>query len=120
VFGFASPDKADTRAADEMPMQAQAAPIGAAIDRARQVAPAALATTGPRRIDVSVPAAAMAANDTGTQNGSTTIRETKVYATSSGGAQMGAGTPSGSRTRGIGNRFRSVSSAGATQKPETR
>lgn len=57
-----------------------------------------------RRIDVSPPAGAAAANDPG--NASHTVRQTKVFATSS---HDGAATPfnsTSSRTRGIGNRFR--------------
>lgn len=104
VFGFvqsardvdAGPDT--TRMA---PVAAQAAP---AVNRAAQIAPAA-APAGPRRADIA-PAAAMAANDTGPAT--TSVRETTVYASS---AQASAGSASGSatsRTRGIGNRFKSA------------
>jgi type IV secretion system protein VirB6 len=62
----------------------------------------------------------VAANDTGGASSSTTTRETKVFATSSGNGQIAPASAAASRTRGIGNRFRSASSAGAALKSETR
>ena len=118
VFGFAAPDQVDTRGIDTPKTQPQIAPVGAAIDRARQVAPAAAANASARRIAVPN-AAAVAANDTGPSRGSTTIRETKVFATSSGGSQPGSANSATSRTRGIGNRFRPVGASGAGKKSET-
>jgi type IV secretion system protein VirB6 len=50
----------------------------------------------------------LAANDTGPAG--TVSRETRVYATS-GGGQVVPLNPATSRTRGIGNRFRSASTA---------
>ncbi len=106
VFGFATPDKVVERSTDTTRTPAAPAPI-ILPDRAAAVAPAAATAAGQRRIDVAVPTRTPA-NDAGTA-GATTIRETKVYATSSGGGQApGLGTAT-SRTRGIGNRFRSAS-----------
>jgi len=107
------PPVADT--APIAPAQAQA-PIP---NRAAQIAPPAAAAAGQRRIDVATPTIQVA-NDTGAAT-TTTTRETKVFATSSGSGQpasLGSGT---SRTRGIGNRFRSAgSNAKPVTKPETR
>ena len=109
VFGLATPDKADTRADDVNRGPAPTAmPI--APERAAHAAPVAPAAVGPRRIDVATPTVT-AANDTGPAT--TTIRETKVFATSSAGGQPASTGIATSRTRGIGNRFRSV-------KPEKR
>ncbi len=106
VFGFATPDKVVERSTDTTRTPPAPAPI-ILPDRAAAVAPAAATAAGQRRIDVTVPTRTPA-NDAGTA-GATTIRETKVYATSSGGGQApGLGTAT-SRTRGIGNRFRSAS-----------
>ncbi len=109
VFGFAAPHISEPSGNDA----ARTAPAltPAAADRAAQTAPSGGGVAGnQRRIDVSVPVAA-AANDRGIP-ATNTIRETKVFATSSGG-NMPQSTGSGpSRTRGIGSRFRSVNSAG--------
>jgi type IV secretion system protein VirB6 len=118
VFGFAKPDVATVSNADAY----RTAPVQSlppAPDRAAQAAPAAVSTGGQRRIDVTVPTAA-AANDTGGASGSATVRETKVFATSSGNGQTAVTSAAASRTRGIGNRFHSASSASASPKPETR
>jgi len=85
-------------------------------NRAAQVAPAAVAATGQRRIDVASAQAAVAANDTGPA--ANTTRETKIYATTSGGGQVAPLNPSTSRTRGIGNRFRSVGAGRISRKSE--
>ncbi|PKP95711.1 MAG: hypothetical protein CVT75_00840 [Alphaproteobacteria bacterium HGW-Alphaproteobacteria-14] len=62
----------------------------------------------------------MAANDAGPAGN--VSRETRVYATSRGGQAVPL-NPATSRTRGIGNRFRSVSGAAAPapkiKSPET-
>jgi len=108
VFGFVEGTK-DAEPSAQPPMAApmmSGAPVNA---RAAQVAPAAAAATGQRRAEVAP--AAVAANDTGPVT--TTTRETKVYASSSPGSQtqtLSAGT---SRTRGIGNRFKSAPPRGA-------
>jgi type IV secretion system protein VirB6 len=108
VFGFATPDKADSRAF-EPALASMAQPLTPAQDRASQLAPKAAPAGGQRRIDVAIPVV-QAANDTGAAGG-TIIRETKVFATSAGNGQNAGGAPATSRTRGIGNRFRSAGSA---------
>lgn len=75
-----------------------------------QAAAGVASTGGSRRIDVSAMPTGAAANDSGM--GAATVRETKVFATSSGGAQVQPLDKETSRTRGIGNRFRSASSKG--------
>ncbi|MEL6238751.1 MAG: type IV secretion system protein [Pseudomonadota bacterium] len=122
VFGFV----AGTRDAEPGVQAASSAPVAMAASttpRAAQVAPPAAATiASQRRADIA-PAAAVAANDTGPATGTT--RQTTVYAsTSPGGSAQGAGTGP-SRTRGIGNRFKSASpsngpsSANRRAKPKT-
>jgi len=117
VFGFASPDVVTTPNADAY-RTAPVAPLAASLDRAVQATPAATMTNPQRRINVAM-ANAVAANDGGGQSGSTTVRETKVYATSSGNAQSAPTSAAASRTRGIGNRFRSASSSPARKNTET-
>ena len=114
VFGLATPDKVAESGADVARAQQPLvqAPVS---DRASQTAPAATATAAPRRTVVTG-ATAQAANDTGPST--TTTRETKVYATSSGGGQAPALGSATSRTHGIGNRFRSTAVKPAP-KPET-
>ncbi|MEL6530988.1 MAG: type IV secretion system protein [Pseudomonadota bacterium] len=119
VFGLATPDLAETRSKESSQAATSMAPVGVAIDRARQVAPATTSASARRGINVTAPAA-YAANDTGNASGTTTVRETKVFATSSGGGQPSAANSTTSRTRGIGNRFRSAGAPGAAQKSETR
>ncbi|MGB3711721.1 MAG: type IV secretion system protein [Erythrobacter sp.] len=123
VFGLAVSDKEDTRGYDTVRAGTAPSQTVAAPGRAAQVAPPAYASNGARRVDVGVPVG-MPANDAGA-SASTTSRDTKVYATSSGGGQataLGNGT---SRTRGIGNRFRSagagtrLASGRATTRSET-
>ncbi len=120
VFGLARPDVADQRAPEQVyqPGASMQPVTTVAPDRASQTAPAAVAAAGQRRVDVAVPTV-QAANDSGAAaGGSTTIRETKVYATSSGGGQAGSLGSAASRTRGIGNRFRSAGASAAPKKPE--
>lgn len=104
VFGFAQSASDVERGVDTtrmVPAAAQSAPV---MDRAAQIAPAT-APASQRRVDVA-PATVMAANDTGSSI--STVRETKVYAsTSQGGAPASTGSAT-SRTRGIGNRFKSA------------
>ncbi|MDY7098492.1 MAG: type IV secretion system protein [Pseudomonadota bacterium] len=105
VFGFAN-SVDDKPVRDETPRAAPAAAPAPQTNRAAQVAPAATAAASQRRADVA-PAAAVAANDTGSSGGSTT-RETKVYTSSSQSGQNASANAGVSRTRGIGNRFRSA------------
>lgn len=106
VFGLV-PDRArgggsfDTARA--APATASAATMTAALAAARAPAPA---PGTQRRIDVAPATPLAAANDTAPGGGS--IRETRVYATSSGGGPASPLNPATSRTRGIGNRFRSA------------
>jgi len=115
VFGFAVGEKDSDRVIDtaRAPSPYQTAP---APPRAAAVAPAAAAMATQRRADVA-PAAAIAANDSGV--GTSTTRETRVYAASSGGGQVQLLNPANSRTRGIGNRFRAASKGGASAAPKT-
>ncbi|MFL0355902.1 type IV secretion system protein [Erythrobacter sp. GH1-10] len=115
VFGLV-PSKEEKSANDTLRAAPQAAPLQTGFSRASQVAPAA-ASTGRRRMDVVPQAAVVAANDTG-GSGRTTVRETKVFATSSGSGQAAPLNPSSSRTRGIGNRFRNAGSAKISRKSE--
>ena len=109
VFGFARQD-AVSAGGNAMraptPAASNAMTLGAAMAAARS--PAAM-PGGQRRIDVAPAATTLAANDGSGAGG--TIRETRVYATSSGGGQASPLAPGASRTRGIGNRFRSASKA---------
>jgi type IV secretion system protein VirB6 len=82
---------------------ASAAGMTAALAAARAPGPAPATQ---RRIDVAPATPLAAANDTAP--GGASIRETRVYATSSGGGQASPLNPATSRTRGIGNRFRSA------------
>jgi len=117
VFGFNPEGKAAEPAVNPARMGQPIAHNPAVASRASQVAPAT-PTTAQRRADVA-PAAVMAANDTGPAT-SSTVRETKVYAsTSSGGGGQSMGTTT-SRTRGIGNRFKSASSNRAKPSTEIR
>lgn len=104
VFGLV-PSKDADRSGNTSRVPLEMTP-GAVPDRAQQVAPAVVATAGQRRVDVAPMQATAAANDSGPAR--PTPRETKVYATSSGGGQVVPLNPPTSRTRGIGNRFRPV------------
>lgn len=114
VFGLV-PSREIERGVETMRQPPAAAPA-AVPDRARQVAPAAVAAAQQRRVDVAPVQTGTAANDAGTAG--TTTRETKVYATSSGGGQVTPLNPSTSRTRGIGNRFRSVGAGRISRNSE--
>ncbi|MEL6528474.1 MAG: type IV secretion system protein [Pseudomonadota bacterium] len=115
VFGLV-PSKASENGVDTMRSPPTITAPVAAPDRASQVAPAAVAAAGQRRMDVAPTQTAVAANDTGPASVST--RETRVYATSSGGGQVAPLNPSTSRTRGIGNRFRSVGAGKISRSSE--
>ena len=103
VFGLV-PDRApsvQSGTARAVPAAASAVAVNSAMAAAR--APAASAAVQ-RRLDVA-PAAALAGAANDTASAGAKIRETRVYATS---ASTSAASNSGaSRTRGIGNRFRS-------------
>ena len=105
VFGLAAPDReeGDSRSASAPPAQT-VQPQAAQAQQASQTMAAG------RRIDVSAPAIAGAANDSGGGGGSAnTHRATKVFATSSGSAQVKPLTGGPSRVAGVGSRFRTAS-----------
>ncbi|TAD76179.1 MAG: type IV secretion system protein [Sphingomonadales bacterium] len=104
VFGLV-PDKARSRS-DDGPRSVGAAQPAATAPRSTNVAPASAALAA-RRVDVAPLQTVVAANDTGAEGG--VSRETRIVATGSGGGgQVTPLNPATSRTRGIGNRFRSV------------
>jgi type IV secretion system protein VirB6 len=105
VFGLV-PGKDRERGTDAPRVVAAPASAGSAA-RNLNVAPASPGLA-PRRVDVAPASPVLAANDTGPAG--TVSRETRVYATS-GGGQVVPLNPATSRTRGIGNRFRSASTA---------
>ena len=84
------------------------------VAEARIAATGAASTGGahgtPRRIDVSAVATGSPANDSG--GGARTVRETKVFATTSARAQAGDSIDTKSRARGIGSRFRAAPKTG--------
>ncbi len=111
VFGLAAPGGAGASAAAMRSLPAAAA-SAAAVTSALAAARAPAVTQGAaRRLDIAPAATLTAANDSGPAPD--TIRETRVYATSSGGGQANPLAPGASRTRGIGNRFRPASKASA-------
>ncbi|NQX94475.1 MAG: type IV secretion system protein, partial [Erythrobacter sp.] len=115
VFGFI-PTEREEQAVRERASMAPAPAAAPLVSRAAQVAPAGAPATA-RRTEVAS-AATVAANDVGPTG--TSVRETKVYASTSQGtaaSSMGSAT---SRTRGIGNRFKSASSKRAKTSMETR
>lgn len=112
VFGLV-PDKNRSRFNDAPRPAPVAAPALSVAPRNTNVAPTATGLA-PRRVDVAPVAPALAANDTGPAG--TVPRETRIYATTDGGGQVTPLNPPSSRTRGIGNRFRSAS-AGKGPKP---
>lgn len=115
VFGLV-PDKDRGRGSDGPRAFAPAAAAAAATTpRSTNIAPASSAGMAPRRVDVATAQGVIAANDTGPASVS---RETRVYATGGGaGGQVAPLNPATSRTRGIGNRFRSAGSAAPAPKP---
>lgn len=110
VFGFAPTEKEASISGQHGPRQVQPYATQQPSNRA------AAAKSGPRRIDVSTMSAGSAANDSGT--GGTTNRTTRVYATSSQTVASGSLSVAGSRTRGIGNRFRTATRSPFATKPE--
>ncbi|MCK0099903.1 type IV secretion system protein [Qipengyuania sp. S6317L1] len=115
VFGFATPDVA-TQPNSDAYHNAPAPVVSPTVNRAAQTMPTA--ASGVRRTAVVSPSV-VAANDTNGSSTTNTVRETKVFATGSGNSQSGPQSAAASRTRGIGNRFRSAPSASARPKPET-
>ncbi|MEO0872918.1 MAG: type IV secretion system protein, partial [Pseudomonadota bacterium] len=103
VFGFVEGTK-DTQSSAQPPVAPPMMSPAPANARAAQVAPPATSAAGQRSAQVAP--AAVAANDTGPAT--STTRETKVYASSSQGSQTQALNSGASRTRGIGNRFKSA------------
>ncbi len=99
VFGFAPQEHAKST---DNPKQRPSAAAQAGVQA--QTTPATH-SAGSRRIDVSGLTTAAAANDGGASTVSN--RTTRVYATSGGEAKSAANSSAASRTRGIGNRFRS-------------
>jgi type IV secretion system protein VirB6 len=106
VFGLAS-GNADEGGIDTAGRGPASAPAPASAPRAVGSAPAPVGGGGTRRIDVSGVQTTAPANDSGAP-ASGAVRETKVFATSSGDGAAAAKGPAASRTRGIGNRFRSA------------
>lgn len=115
VFGLV-PDKDRGRFADG-PRALTPAGAAAAVSttpRSTNIAPATAAMAA-RSVDIAPAQLVVAANDTGPSSGA---RETRVYATGGGGStQVTPLNPATSRTRGIGNRFRSAGSAAPAPKP---
>lgn len=114
VFGFSGRGEDAQTRSDTLPMAPVAASGTAMASRAVQAVPAAPAATQ-RRADIA-PAAAVAANDTG--SATSTARETRIYAasSSSSGAMSASGSRAPSRTSGIGNRFRSAPPPGSQSR----
>lgn len=107
VFGLV-PDKERARSNDGPRPVPVPQPVGTA-PRNTNVAPSS-ATLAPRRTELGPLQTVVAANDAGPAG--TVSRETRVYATNGAGAQETPLNPATSRTRGIGNRFRSAGAAG--------
>lgn len=116
VFGLGEVDK---EAREDTPVASSAA-AGAATVRTEQgaVAPVPAGATGnsARRTAVAAAMPYIAANDTGP--GTATSRETRIVGTASGGGQPGPASPANSRTRGIGNRFKSAPSTSLARSTE--
>jgi len=104
VFGLVPDEKADS--ADNMSQRSIAAGLPAVA--LQSSAHAAATSDAPRRLTASAMQTASAANDTGGTERIETKRETRVFATTAGSGQVKPFSPSASRTRGIGNRFRAV------------
>lgn len=114
VFGLV-PSKDRDRGSDSPRVAAPPVAPAATAPRNTNIAPPNPSSgLAPRRVDVAPALAAAAANDAGPAG--TVSRETRVYATG-GGAQVVPLSPATSRTRGIGNRFRSVSPNTSAAKP---
>ena len=104
VFGLARSDKDEGGSRAHAPVPAPAAHSPAA-----QAQQASQTLAAARRIDVSAPAIAGVANDSGTSVGGANIhRTTKVFATSSDPAQAKSHSGGPSRVAGVGSRFRAA------------
>ncbi len=110
VFGLV-PDKQHGRSNDA-PRAAPAPVMAVTTPRSTNIA-SGNPGLAPRRVDLGTPSPALAANDTGPAGN--VSRETHVFATS-GGGQVVPLNPATSRTRGIGNRFRSASNSASNTK----
>lgn len=127
VFGLAGSDESG-RGSDTTRPAALAAPSAGNAASVRP-APAPAATGAPRRVDMAAMPTSAPANDYGgsVPGEAGGVRETRVHATSTAGGQPGGSGAAASRTRGIGNRFRSASPSAspprakgaATTKTET-
>ncbi|WP_379920660.1 type IV secretion system protein [Erythrobacter sp. R86502] len=106
VFGLV-PDKERDQRSDSPRTVAAPQPLGMA-PRNTNIAPTTPGAAA-HRVDIATLQPAIAANDTGPA--SSVSRETRVYATGGSSGQAAPLNPATSRTRGIGNRFRSASSA---------
>lgn len=115
VFGLV-PEKESSRTNDAPRGLPAAPPALTTTARNINVAPVSPALA-PRRVDVAPASPTLAANDTGPAG--TVSRETRVYATSDSAGQVVPLNPATSRTRGIGNRFRSTSAAPTTKPAVT-
>ncbi|MBI1404370.1 MAG: type VI secretion protein [Porphyrobacter sp.] len=117
VFGLA-PGKEPVRQGDAPRALAAPAPLAPVLPRTAGVAPAN-AGMAARRTEVAAVVPTFAANDAGP---ATISRETRMVASGGAVGQAGAPGPGASRTRGIGNRFRSAGSAAPanTTPSETR
>ncbi|GAA4035357.1 type IV secretion system protein [Parerythrobacter jejuensis] len=102
VFGLAA-DKGE-RGDDVTPAQAPAAIASAPAQPA--ATPQAIGASNAQRTAVAAAVPMVAANDAGGVVAGTAIRETRIFASSSGGAQVAPLSNSGSRTRGLGSRFK--------------
>lgn len=109
VFGLA-PSAEGKRGVDALRTVPGVQPLGG-VPRSTNVVAAGAGLT-PRRVDPGPVQAAVAANDAGPAG--SVSRETRVYSAGSGGSQVTPLNPATSRTRGIGNRFRTASSAKPT------
>lgn len=118
VFGFATVRDEDSASTSAELARLSAAASGAPREPATlPTAIAGGAGAGARRIDVSASMAANAANDSGAP-GAAALRETRVFATSSGEEGSNASSAPRARTSGIGNRFRASSAQSLTRKSE--
>ncbi|PKP89287.1 MAG: type VI secretion protein [Alphaproteobacteria bacterium HGW-Alphaproteobacteria-16] len=111
VFGLV-PDKGRGRSNDA-PRAAPAPVMAVTTPRSTNIA-SGNPGLAPRRVDLGTLSPALAANDSGPAGN--VSRETHVFATS-GGGQVVPLNPATSRTRGIGNRFRSASNSKGGAKP---
>lgn len=104
VFGLVPDEKAD----HSDPVREAPRASAASSSPVMSTAQAAGMSNPPRRLATSGVATAPAANDAGPATRVERTRETRVFATSSGAGQVKPFSSAASRTRGIGNRFRSA------------